>query len=130
MFSGEEVNFAEMEDVHLAAVILKTFLRELPEPLLTYQLYNDIINFQSKSSPVSNPLFTSASWGSTQKSLLSAIAVVISRVKPYMFEDDNQNCPMLTKLFKLPFSAKFVHPSAACFQATFLNYVTLKCSPI
>ncbi|XP_063043989.1 rho GTPase-activating protein 1 isoform X2 [Engraulis encrasicolus] len=45
--SGEEVNFGEMEDVHLAAVILKTFLRELPEPLLTYQLYNDIINFQN-----------------------------------------------------------------------------------
>lgn len=56
MLSGEEVNFAEMEDVHLAAVILKTFLRELPEPLLTYQLYNDIINFQSKSSHVSNLL--------------------------------------------------------------------------
>ncbi|XP_012670320.2 rho GTPase-activating protein 1 isoform X2 [Clupea harengus] len=45
--SGEEVNFAQMEDVHLAAVMLKTFLRELPEPLLTYQLYNDIINFQN-----------------------------------------------------------------------------------
>lgn len=39
------MNFREMEDVHLAAVILKTFLRELPEPLLTYQLYNDIVNF-------------------------------------------------------------------------------------
>uniref|UniRef100_A0A8C9XGL5 Rho GTPase activating protein 1 n=1 Tax=Sander lucioperca TaxID=283035 RepID=A0A8C9XGL5_SANLU len=43
--SGVTVNFREMEDVHLAAVILKTFLRELPEPLLTYQLYNDIVNF-------------------------------------------------------------------------------------
>lgn len=42
---GATVNFREMEDVHLAAVILKTFLRELPEPLLTYQLYNDIVNF-------------------------------------------------------------------------------------
>lgn len=42
---GEAVDFREMEDIHLAAVILKTFLRELPEPLLTYQLYNDIINF-------------------------------------------------------------------------------------
>lgn len=52
IISGEEVNFGEMEDVHLAAVILKTFLRELPEPLLTYQLYNDIINFQSKLFPV------------------------------------------------------------------------------
>uniref|UniRef100_A0A3Q2ZKV0 Rho GTPase activating protein 1 n=1 Tax=Hippocampus comes TaxID=109280 RepID=A0A3Q2ZKV0_HIPCM len=44
------VNFREMEDVHLAAVILKKFLRELPEPLLTYQLYNDIVNFASVPS--------------------------------------------------------------------------------
>lgn len=44
-FVGATVNFREIEDVHLAAVILKTFLRELPEPLLTYQLYNDIVNF-------------------------------------------------------------------------------------
>uniref|UniRef100_A0A3Q1GZ58 Rho GTPase activating protein 1 n=1 Tax=Acanthochromis polyacanthus TaxID=80966 RepID=A0A3Q1GZ58_9TELE len=43
--SGGTVDFREMEDVHLAAVILKTFLRELPEPLLTFQLYNDIVNF-------------------------------------------------------------------------------------
>ncbi|KAG7467970.1 hypothetical protein MATL_G00137740 [Megalops atlanticus] len=48
--SGEAVNFAELEDVHLAAVILKTFLRELPEPLLTYQLYNDIVNFHNVDS--------------------------------------------------------------------------------
>ncbi|MEQ2218068.1 hypothetical protein XENOCAPTIV_028932, partial [Xenoophorus captivus] len=45
---GTAVNFRDMEDVHLAAVILKTFLRELPEPLLTYQLYNDIVNFTCK----------------------------------------------------------------------------------
>nr|XP_014343502.1 PREDICTED: rho GTPase-activating protein 1 [Latimeria chalumnae] len=43
--SGEPVNFSSYEDVHLTAVILKTFLRELPEPLLTYGLYNDIANF-------------------------------------------------------------------------------------
>ncbi|XP_003977636.1 rho GTPase-activating protein 1 [Takifugu rubripes] len=48
--SGETVHFSEMEDVHLAAVILKTFLRELPEPLLTYKLYNDIVNFSSAPS--------------------------------------------------------------------------------
>uniref|UniRef100_A0A8C7XAG4 Rho-GAP domain-containing protein n=1 Tax=Oryzias sinensis TaxID=183150 RepID=A0A8C7XAG4_9TELE len=47
--SGEPVNFRDMEDVHLAAVILKTFLRELPEPLLTFQLYNDIVNFGCRS---------------------------------------------------------------------------------
>lgn len=47
---GEEVSFAQLEDAHLAAVILKTFLRELPEPLLTYQLYNGIVNFHSESA--------------------------------------------------------------------------------
>uniref|UniRef100_A0A673IBA0 Rho GTPase-activating protein 1-like n=1 Tax=Sinocyclocheilus rhinocerous TaxID=307959 RepID=A0A673IBA0_9TELE len=45
--SGEEVSFSQLDDVHLAAVILKMFLRELPEPLLTYQLYNDIVNFHN-----------------------------------------------------------------------------------
>ncbi|KAM9493842.1 rho GTPase-activating protein 1 [Clarias gariepinus] len=48
--SGEQVDFFEIDDVHLAAVILKTFLRELPEPLLTYRLYNDVVNFNSKES--------------------------------------------------------------------------------
>uniref|UniRef100_A0A3P8SI92 Rho GTPase activating protein 1 n=1 Tax=Amphiprion percula TaxID=161767 RepID=A0A3P8SI92_AMPPE len=50
--SGGTVDFREIEDVHLAAVILKTFLRELPEPLLTYQLYNDIVNFACTDSQV------------------------------------------------------------------------------
>ncbi|XP_048040881.1 rho GTPase-activating protein 1 isoform X1 [Megalobrama amblycephala] len=45
--SGEEVSFSQLDNVHLAAVILKMFLRELPEPLLTYQLYNDIVNFHN-----------------------------------------------------------------------------------
>lgn len=58
-FVGETVDFREMEDVHLAAVILKTFLRELPEPLLTYQLYNDIVNFSGmlrRAAPSLSPL--------------------------------------------------------------------------
>lgn len=33
-------------DFHLAAVILKTFLRELKEPLMTFDLFEDIVNFQ------------------------------------------------------------------------------------
>ncbi|XP_049812123.1 rho GTPase-activating protein 1-like isoform X1 [Schistocerca nitens] len=33
-------------DVHLAAVILKTFLRELEEPLMTFDLYDEITQFQ------------------------------------------------------------------------------------
>lgn len=47
--SGEEVDFDEFGDsaVHVAAVILKTFLRELEEPLLTFALFNDINSFKN-----------------------------------------------------------------------------------
>lgn len=35
------------EDPHEAAVLLKTFLRELREPLLTHDLYDEVMEFQS-----------------------------------------------------------------------------------
>ncbi|XP_018573540.1 rho GTPase-activating protein 8 [Anoplophora glabripennis] len=40
---GQRPNF---EDPHEAAVLLKMFLRELKEPLLTYELYDEIVQFQ------------------------------------------------------------------------------------
>lgn len=49
--AGEQVKF---EDPHVAAVLLKTFLRELKEPLLTYDLYEEIVQFQSKFFFVKN----------------------------------------------------------------------------
>ncbi|XP_039448421.1 rho GTPase-activating protein 68F [Culex pipiens pallens] len=39
-----EVNLMN-EDTHVVAALLKTFLRELEEPLLTYELYDDIVQF-------------------------------------------------------------------------------------
>lgn len=36
----------EFSDPHQAAVLLKTFLRELKQPLLTYELYELVIDFQ------------------------------------------------------------------------------------
>ncbi|XP_074115538.1 rho GTPase activating protein at 68F isoform X3 [Cotesia typhae] len=36
-------------DPHIAAVLLKTFLRELDEPLMTYELYDEISQFQTLS---------------------------------------------------------------------------------
>jgi len=47
--SGEEVDFDDYgeQSVHVASVILKTFLRELEEPLLTFALFNDITSFKS-----------------------------------------------------------------------------------
>jgi Rho GTPase-activating protein 1 len=45
---GETVQFVREEDTHVAAVLLKKFLRELPEPLLTFQLYDDIMRVHGK----------------------------------------------------------------------------------
>ncbi|KAJ8948856.1 hypothetical protein NQ318_013509 [Aromia moschata] len=42
--SGQRLTF---DDPHEAAVLLKKFLRELKEPLLTYELYDEIVQFQS-----------------------------------------------------------------------------------
>ncbi|KAM9845868.1 rho GTPase-activating protein 8-like isoform 2-T2 [Aulostomus maculatus] len=40
---GKPVNFNVYDDnVHVAAVVLKIFLRELPEPLLTFQVYDQV----------------------------------------------------------------------------------------
>uniref|UniRef100_A0A8B9LQU7 Rho GTPase activating protein 8 n=1 Tax=Astyanax mexicanus TaxID=7994 RepID=A0A8B9LQU7_ASTMX len=39
---GKPVIFDQYSDVHVPAVILKTFLRELPEPVLTFTVYNQI----------------------------------------------------------------------------------------
>lgn len=43
--SGECLLF---NDPHEAAVLLKRFLRELEKPLLTYEIYDEILNFQCK----------------------------------------------------------------------------------
>lgn len=50
--TGKKVNFEELGDPHLAAVILKLFLRELVEPILTFDLFNDIIGFQSNNQNI------------------------------------------------------------------------------
>ncbi|XP_023343740.1 rho GTPase-activating protein 8 isoform X2 [Eurytemora carolleeae] len=41
---GDNVEF-ETQDVHIAAVLLKTFLRELSHPILTYQLFESVLHF-------------------------------------------------------------------------------------
>lgn len=43
---GEPISFRN--DPHNAAVLLKTFLRDLEEPLLTFDLHEEILKFQSK----------------------------------------------------------------------------------
>jgi len=38
---GEEVRMAELDEIHVVTGLLKLFLREMPTPLLTFQLYKD-----------------------------------------------------------------------------------------
>ena len=47
---GQRVDFATVGDIHIPAAILKSFLRQLPEPLVTYDLYDHIIHVQCQCS--------------------------------------------------------------------------------
>ncbi|XP_035171244.1 rho GTPase-activating protein 8 [Oxyura jamaicensis] len=47
---GKSVNFDDYHDIHIPAVILKTFLRELPQPLLTFECYDPILGITSVES--------------------------------------------------------------------------------
>ena len=38
--SGEVVDYSKIVDIHVAAGLLKLYLRELPEPLFTFDLYD------------------------------------------------------------------------------------------
>uniref|UniRef100_A0A0X3NR68 Rho GTPase-activating protein 8 n=2 Tax=Schistocephalus solidus TaxID=70667 RepID=A0A0X3NR68_SCHSO len=48
---GDFVDLYDFEDPHLAAMLLKTFLHELSEPLLTYELFDDIVEISTNNSP-------------------------------------------------------------------------------
>ncbi|XP_037700965.1 rho GTPase-activating protein 8 [Choloepus didactylus] len=47
---GKPVNFDDYGDIHVPAVTLKTFLRELPQPLLTCEAYEQILGITSVES--------------------------------------------------------------------------------
>uniref|UniRef100_A0A8C3SK92 Rho GTPase-activating protein 8 n=1 Tax=Chelydra serpentina TaxID=8475 RepID=A0A8C3SK92_CHESE len=51
---GKPVNFDDYGDIHIPAVILKTFLRELPQPLLTFESYDQILGITSDSLRVTS----------------------------------------------------------------------------
>ncbi|OUC48307.1 RhoGAP domain protein [Trichinella nativa] len=44
---GISVTYSYPDHVHLSAVLLKTFLRELSEPVMTHHLYGDIMQLQN-----------------------------------------------------------------------------------
>ena len=42
------MHYSDPDDIHCAAVIMKRFLRDLPEPILTFELYDTIVNSTRK----------------------------------------------------------------------------------
>ncbi len=48
---GEDFEFT---DVHVAAVTLKKFLRELKEPIMTFELFPDIVSFHCECELIKN----------------------------------------------------------------------------
>ncbi|XP_041452923.1 rho GTPase-activating protein 8-like isoform X1 [Lytechinus variegatus] len=44
---GDPVNFTDVGDVHVPALLLKAFFRELPEPIMTFDLYDDILKIHN-----------------------------------------------------------------------------------
>jgi len=42
------MDFEEYGDPHLAAVVMKLFLRELPEPVMTFDAYSRIIELRGR----------------------------------------------------------------------------------
>lgn len=44
-----DLNDSKWEDIHVITGALKMFFRELPEPLFTYNHFNDFVNAISKS---------------------------------------------------------------------------------
>lgn len=47
------MNDSKWEDIHVITGALKMFFRELPEPLFTYNHFNDFVNAISKSGELS-----------------------------------------------------------------------------
>lgn len=45
------MNFEDYGDVHVAAAVLKTFLRELPQPLLTSEAYEQVLGITGTCPP-------------------------------------------------------------------------------
>lgn len=53
---GNDVDFKDV-DTHVIAGLLKTFLRDLEEPLLTYELYDEITSFLGRLNMEMKPSF-------------------------------------------------------------------------
>lgn len=52
---GDDLDFTVYGDVHIPAVLIKTFLRDLPEPLLTFEKYQTVLELAGCSNSEKAP---------------------------------------------------------------------------
>lgn len=78
------MDFDQYNELHLPAVILKTFLRELPEPLLTFDLYSHVVGFLSECPfpPPSSALLLQGGDGLSSKESLAGVSHTSLAVGP------------------------------------------------
>ena len=60
--------------VHILTAVLKTFFRELPEPLLTYDLYDDFMRTASTSA---TPMWWCENWRHKSNVQLSSFVIYL-----------------------------------------------------
>ena len=47
LYAGHPIQLEQYDNVHLAASVLRSFLRDLPEPLLTSRLYPELLGLSA-----------------------------------------------------------------------------------
>lgn len=78
---GEDVDISEVDDPHAVCGLLKLFLRELADPVMTFDLYEGFVQTQIAMGKAEE-----MHWVSTVKSLLSNIPKVNLRVLKLLFD--------------------------------------------
>lgn len=73
---GKPVNFDDYGDIHIPAVILTTFLRELPQPRPTFRAYEQILGITSWCLPCGVPVDARSGGQGLPSTLLSASGTV------------------------------------------------------
>jgi len=89
---GEVKNLVDEKDAHVIGSLLKVFLRELPEPLFTYDLYDDFIDALDGSnteSTIANILVLLPQMPDPNRAVLRALLALLKQAEEC--EDNKMN---------------------------------------
>uniref|UniRef100_UPI00358F0D72 rho GTPase-activating protein 1-like isoform X1 n=2 Tax=Myxine glutinosa TaxID=7769 RepID=UPI00358F0D72 len=121
---GELVDFSQYGDVHLSAVILKMYLRELPEPLLTFDLYPRIISPNGTSNDEKVTL--AREWISSLPQInLAVLRYIIAFLK--LVEKENAVNKMTTENLAVCLGPNLIWPQGSPLNLAALPYITTFC---